>query len=170
MIGVVRRYLLLLALSLLLSGGTYARAVSPPAVPRFDEPISIDGSLTEPAWRGALQIEVPYLNQPYEGGIAPVETTMFIFEDGENLYVAFDANEPDPEAIRAYLRDRDNLFDDDYAGIMIDPFNDGRRAYGFAVNPLGIQLDVIRDEITRDWDFSWDAIWDSAQPVAVSGD
>ena len=162
-------------LPLFLSAGAIAKsdsgAIEPPVsqLPKFDEAISIDGSLAESAWRGALQLTVPHQNQPYEGEKAPVETTMYLFEDGENLYVAFDSKEPNPEEIRAYLRDRDNLFDDDYAGIMIDPFNDGRRAYGFAVNPLGIQLDVVRDEITREWDFSWDAIWDSAGQLNGAG-
>jgi hypothetical protein len=170
MIRQVRRTVTFFAFLLLLPGGVVqARTEASPGVPRFDEPVIIDGSLAEPAWQGALRISVPYLNQPYEGGTAPVETTMFIFEDGENLYVAFEAMEPNPETIRAYLRDRDDLFDDDYAGIMIDPFNDGRRAYGFAVNPLGIQLDVVRDEITREYDFSWDAIWDSAGQLTGDG-
>ena len=155
------------ALALLVSGLAQANlesAVVSPSndVPRFEAPVSVDGSLSEPAWQGALRMRVPYQNQPYEGEKAPVETTIYIFEDGENLYVGIEAREPNPEKIRAYLRDRDGFFDDDYVGIMIDPFNDGRRAYGFGVNPLGIQMDLVRDEITRDWDFSWDAIWDSA--------
>ena len=57
--------------------------------------------------------------------------------------VAYDA---EPGAIRATRADRDNIDSDDHVIIYLDTFNDRRRAFFFAVNPLGIQQDGVRSE------------------------
>ena len=41
------------------------------------------------------------------------------------------------------LADRDRIYNDDYIGIFLGTFNDGRQATVFAVNPLGVQGDGI---------------------------
>lgn len=46
----------------------------------------------------------------------------------------------------AHLADRDRIDDDDHVQILLDTFDDGRRAFVFGVNPLGIQADGIRVE------------------------
>jgi hypothetical protein len=63
--------------------------------------------------------------------------------------VAFDARDPDPSAIRAFLRDRDSAYNDDFVGVVIDSFNDERRAFEFFSNPLGAQMDLTNDDINR---------------------
>jgi len=45
--------------------------------------------------------------------------------------------------VRANIPKRDNIFDDDYVGILFDTFNDSRKAYEFDFNPLGVQADGI---------------------------
>ena len=56
----------------------------------------------------------------------------------------FRAEDPDPGEIRALLRDRDAAYRDDFLGIIVDTFDDQRRAYEFFVNPLGVQMDLIK--------------------------
>ena len=48
-----------------------------------------------------------------------------------------------PGTVRATLADRDKMFNDDYIGIFIGTFNDGRQATVFCANPLGVQGDGI---------------------------
>jgi hypothetical protein len=48
--------------------------------------------------------------------------------------------------VRATLADRDNIDADDKVEILLDTFNDRRRALLFAVNPLGAQQDGVRSE------------------------
>ena len=77
------------------------------SLPRLEGDISIDGIVDEDAWSSAAQIELGYETNPGENLPARVKTVAYLFEDGESLYVAFEAADPDPTAIRAYLRDRD---------------------------------------------------------------
>lgn len=72
----------------------------------------------------------------------------------------------------AHLADRDQVYRDDYVGIILDTFGDHRRAYQFFVNPLGVQRDSLRlvsGEGERE-DGTWDAIWSAASwtPSAAS--
>ena len=96
-------------------------------------------------------------------------TVAYLIENGENLYIAFDARDPDPSSIRAYLRDRDSAFHDDFVGIVLDTYNDQRRAFEFFVNPLGVQMDLTNDDVNGIEDESWDAIWDSAGRITDDG-
>ena len=156
------------------SCATAARA-SAVELPRTTGDIVVDGVLDESAWRDATVVELIYEIEPGENIPARVSTRAFLLEDGVNLYVGFAAGDPDPSAIRAYLRDRDSAWDDDYVGIMIDTYNDGHRAVEFYATPLGVQMDVTYDESSlQGGDFgkeddSWDAIWDSAGQVNTDG-
>jgi len=106
-------------------------------LPRTVGEIVVDGQLDEEAWQSAAQVELLYENNPGDNTPARVKTVAYLIEDGANLYVGFAASDPDPSAIRAYLRDRDKAFDDDFVGIVIDTYNDSRRAFEFFSNPLG---------------------------------
>ena len=85
-------------------------------LPRVDEPVRIDGNLDDDAWGHALQIDLDTENNPGENLPAKVKTVAYLMEDGLNLYIAFDARDPDPSKIRAYLRDRDSAYNDDFVG------------------------------------------------------
>jgi hypothetical protein len=143
-------------------------------LPRTVGDIHVDGVLDEGVWRDATQIELSYENDPGENTPARVETVAYLMEDGANLYIGFAASDPDPSKIRAYLRDRDTADNDDYVGIIIDTYNDGRRAFEFYVNPLGVQMDLANDDTANrrnafEIDYSWDAIWDSAGRINKDG-
>ena len=74
-------------------------------LPRTQDDINIDGLLDDLAWRDAAQIKIDKETRPGENIAAKVETVAYLIEDGEHLYIAFDAKDPNPAAIRAYLRD-----------------------------------------------------------------
>ena len=136
---------------------------------RTDNTFEIDGRLEEAAWQNATRIEIDKETRPAENVEAKVKTTAYLLEDGEYLYVAFDARDPDPAAIRAYLRDRDSAWDDDFVGIVIDSYGDERRAFEFFANALGVQMDLTNDDINQNEDSSWDAIWDSVGRINETG-
>lgn len=138
-------------------------------LPRTNGSITIDGLLDDPAWQDAAQIDIDKETRPGENIPARVKTVAYIVEDGEFLYVAFDAKDPDPSAIRAYLRDRDSAWDDDFVGIVVDSYGDERRAFEFFANALGVQMDLTNDDINQNEDESWDAIWDSAGRINKAG-
>ncbi len=138
-------------------------------LPRTGGSISIDGLLDEAAWQDAAKIDLDKETRPGENIAAKVKTVAYLVEDGEHLYVAFDAKDPDPTAIRAFLRDRDSAWNDDFVGIVLDSYGDERRAFEFFANPLGVQMDLTNDDINQNEDESWDAIWDSAGRINESG-
>ena len=156
--------LLALDLSSLHAADVPARLKISPA----GSPVRVDGVLDEEAWRRATAI--PLAHEWFPGdGPAPVETTALLTYDAENLYVAFRAADPEPARIRARFADRDTPTDDDTVGFLIDPFHDGRRAFQFRINPLGVQMDAVSSDIEGSEDFSWDAIWESAGQVTAEG-
>jgi hypothetical protein len=142
-------------------------------LPRTKSEFVIDGRLSEEAWRDAATVALEVETDPGENLDAPVATRAYLLEHGEILYVAFEADDPEPDRIRAYLRDRDSAWADDHVGIILDTYNDGRRAFEFYANPLGVQMDKTLDDTSGgnsfDFDDSWDAIWDSAGRITSSG-
>lgn len=139
-------------------------------LPRTDQEFVIDGVLSEAGWQDAVRIDLDIETDPGENLTASVATRAYLIEDGENLYVAFEADDPEPDRIRAYLRDRDSAWGDDHVGIILDTYNDERRAFEFYANPLGVQMDKTLDDTGgNNEDDSWDAIWDSAGRITSTG-
>ncbi len=107
-----------------------------------DPPMSVDGALEEPAWKRAARLTGFTQYQPIEGASASQRTEVLVFRTDDDLYFGVMAHDSEPEGVRATLAERDNIVaSDDYVRIILDTFHDQRRAYSFAVNPLGIQQD-----------------------------
>jgi hypothetical protein len=137
-----------------------------------DTPIVVDGRLDEASWRDATVIPLDFEYQPGDNIPAVVSTDAMITFDHKFLYVAFRAEDPEPDKIRAHLMDRDQIntfVQDDHVVLLIDTFNDERRGFQFRVNPLGVQADAIFSETEGYEDFSWDKIWDSAGGITDFG-
>jgi len=161
-----------LAASVLAAASSIAAQPAPP--PRIEairvaEPITIDGRLDEDVWKSHEPFELLYESRPAPNTPAPVRTFAWIAYDDRNFYFAFRADDPEPEKIRARFADRDTSFDDDSVGVILDPFHDGRRAFEFFVNPNGIQVDVLENDIVGGDDPTWDAIWNSAGRIDERG-
>jgi len=142
------------------------------AVTRAASGIKIDGVLDDEAWKTAAVVPLPYEWAPGDNVPPPVETECLVTYDTANLYVAFRALDPRPADIRAHLMDRDDtdtLIQDDHVGVMIDTFNDERRAFQFRINPLGVQADAIFSEQDGVEDFSWDMIWKAVGRITPDG-
>lgn len=135
----------------------------------IDTKIDVNGRLDEAPWQRPPTFVLAYETRPAENEPAPVRTEVWISYDPNNLYVAFRAHDPRPEEIRARLSDRDSAYQDDFVGVVLDTFNDQRRAFEFFVNPLGVQMDMTQNEMTGGEDDSWDAIWDSAGRITDTG-
>ncbi|MBH0057513.1 carbohydrate binding family 9 domain-containing protein [Pseudoalteromonas sp. SWXJZ94C] len=163
-------YLFFLSSTLLLSSFNTFADKQHFSLTRLDQSITVDGVMDEPHWINATHIPIVYQDEPNEKGTPPVKTDAYLYEDGSSLYVAFIAQDPDPSQMRASLRDRDTLWEDDAVILVIDTFNDERTGYEFHVNPLGAQGDI-RMTDTDGWssDTSWDAIWDSAGQITDQG-
>ena len=142
---------------------------TPYRVPRAAAEITVDGLLDESAWAQALKFDLDYEVRPGENVPPPVRTECLLLYGERHLYFAFRAYDPDPSKIRARFSDRDRAWNDDWVGVVLDTFNDQRRAYELFSNPLGVQIDAINDEVGGRYDDSWNAIWKSAGRITEGG-
>ncbi len=138
-------------------------------VERAAEPVKVDAMLDEAAWQRPATFELAYETRPGENVPPPVRTEGWITYDERNLYVAFKAYDVEPQKVRARITDRDRAFQDDFVGVVLDTFNEERRAFEFFVNPLGVQMDLTQNEITGNEDDSWDALWHSSGRITEEG-
>ena len=76
------------------------------------------------------------------------------------LYVVFLCQDSKPQTIRTHLARRENILNDDWVSVLIDPFQDHRRGVLFKLNPYGVQADALYTE-GNDPDYSYDQVWDS---------
>jgi len=164
----INKYFLPFLLTSMLAISAESKTIN--QLPNIEATVTADGVMDEAAWQNALVMNLAYENRPGEGLKTAIKTQMYLFENGEALHVAFKAYDPEPEKIRASLRDRDALWRDDNIGIIIDTFNDERSGYEFFVNPLGAQADMRMDD-SNGWneDASWDAIWASGGKITDFG-
>lgn len=131
--------------------------------------VVIDGVLDESVWSGAPTFELAYEIRPGDNTPARVRTEGWIAYDDRHVYFAFRCHDPEPGRIRARYTDRDNAFADDFVGVVLDTFDDNRRAFEFFVNPLGVQMDLVQDDVNQVEDETWDAIWESAGRITADG-
>src|SRR5581483_4372700 len=79
---------------------------------------------------------------PTDGAPADDSTEVLVWYSPTAIHFGIRAY-AEPGTVRATLADRDKMFNDDYVGIFIGTFNDGRQATVFSANPLGVQGDGI---------------------------
>ena len=128
--------------------------------------ISIDGRLDEVAWERAAILTGFSQYEPVEGTPASEQTTVRMIVTEDALYFAIRA-EDSSGGVRATLTQRDGYGrSDDYVRVILDTFNDQRRAYVFMVNPYGVQGDGLwveggsgrfGDPIDWNPDFLWES-------------
>jgi hypothetical protein len=157
-----------LCLNALASESSWQRKKIHHQLPRINATVDIDARLDEAIWQQALKISLDYETTPGENTPPPAQTQVYLFENGETLYIGFDARDPDPSKIRGYLTDRDNVWESDFVGIKFDTFGESRLAYQFFVNALGVQADATQEDFRGD-DTSWDTLWDSAGRITDTG-
>ncbi|HET6851470.1 MAG TPA: carbohydrate binding family 9 domain-containing protein [Pyrinomonadaceae bacterium] len=139
----------------------------PVTIPKFDKPPVIDGKLDEEVWQKAAVLKDFYQIQPGDNVPPSKPTEVLIGFDPKFLYIAFKVTD-EPDKVRATVAKRDNIFNDDYVGFMLDTFNDKRKAFEIFFNPLGIQGDGVITE-GRGEDFSVDLLMESKGIIHESG-
>lgn len=107
---------------------------------RIDTSIVVDGSLSEPVWNSASLLTGFSQYAPVDGRAATDSTEVLVWYSSTAIYFGIRAFAP-KGTVNATLADRDKIQADDHVQILLSTFNDGRQAFVFAVNPLGIQAD-----------------------------
>jgi hypothetical protein len=131
------------------SGRVTVRAV------RLTTPLQIDGHLDE-----AIYSTVPPMSEfvqvePAGGEPATEQTEAWVTFDSDHVYVALRCRDSHPERMVAneMRRDNNNMFQNEYVGILLDTFYDRRNALYFATTPIGGRAD---GQITNEKQYNGD--------------
>ena len=134
--------------------------------PRSGE-IAIDGRLGDPGWQDAAMASNFAEVNPGDQTEPPVATRAWITYDETHLYLGFDA-EDDPRRIRASLRDRDQIWQEDFIGLILDTYGNSAWAYEIFANPLGVQGDL-RMLADGGEDMSFDVVFQAEASITDRG-
>lgn len=131
-------------------------------VGNMPEGLRLDGRLEEPAWQTAPAIENLVMVEPRQGDPPASRTIVKVLAGPRALVFGVRCEEPDPAGIVSFTRERDADFEfEDHVVLLLDPFQDGRSGYVFAVNPGGARLDALVQPGGEDIDPSWDGEWEA---------
>jgi hypothetical protein len=114
-------------------------------VPRREASVTVDGALDEPVWGEAARLTGFSQYRPSDGRPAEDSTDVLVWYQPDAIVFGVRAFETHGggAVVRATLADRDQIDADDHVRILLDTYDDRRRALMFAVNPLGVQQDGV---------------------------
>lgn len=134
---------------------------------RLSEEIVMDGKLDESVY---LNPSVTKFTQkdPDEGKPATEKSEVWVSYDDENIYISGRFHDSNADSIDRALLRRDNVVESDWFWVYLDPYNDDRTGYFFAVNAAGSVVDGVLYNDGWD-DSSWDGIWENKTSVDKNG-
>jgi hypothetical protein len=152
------------------AAGQSALSGDPLRISRLTGPVTIDGDLSEEAWRRAERVDRWYETNPGDNTEPAVRSVGYLAYDDRFLYAAFDFDDPSPSSIRAPLSDRDNVSGNatDYAGLILDTRNDGHSGVLLLATPRGVQYDADTDDASGE-DSAPDYFWDASARITDRG-
>lgn len=108
---------------------------------------------------------------PRDGEPVSQPTDAYLGYDDENFYAVFVNFDAEPNLIRARMTPRERFQGDDKIDLFLDTFKDGRRAYVFTSNPLGVQMDGrwMESRTGGNFDSSFNALWHSEARITDQG-
>ncbi|MAM70824.1 MAG: hypothetical protein CMP91_06785 [Gammaproteobacteria bacterium] len=118
----------------------------------------LDGNLDDAVWENALFIDDLHQVNPVEYAQPSERTELYLLYDENALYVGARMY-IDPDVLTArVLRRNGNVIGDDNIIVNINPFNNQRTGYYFGVNPNGVPVDGIFQNVTQPYN-DWDSIF-----------
>src|SRR6185295_9182804 len=128
---------------------------------RLTSPLRIDGHLDEAVYTSVAPTSDFIQVEPNGGAPATEQTEVWVLFDSDHVYVSLRCRDSHPERMVAneMRRDHNNMFQNEYVGVLLDTFYDRRNALYFATTPLGGRAD---GQITNEKEYNGDLnpIWD----------
>jgi len=139
-------------------------------ISRASSHISVDGDISDEAWRSATRVDKWYEVNPGDNTEPKEHNVGWLTYDDHALYAAFEFEDPNPGAMRAPYADRDDIAggSNDYAGVILDTRNTGHTGVFFVVTPRNVQYDSVSDDSSGE-DASPDFFWESATKINERG-
>lgn len=121
-------------------------------VPRAKKPPVIDGVLDDEAWKAA---PVAVLHGSFDGRPVALRTEARLTYDDANLYVSFDAE--DPDIWGTLLKRDDPIYEQEVVEIFLDANADGRTYNELQVSPHNVIFDAYFPARRQGMDTGWDS-------------
>ncbi|MEP2446172.1 MAG: DUF5916 domain-containing protein [Balneola sp.] len=146
----------------------YAQNPTMEAVRISGQNIQLDGILNEAIWATAPVATGFTQRSPRDGGNPSQKTEARILYTDNEVYVGIMAYDTSPDSVIASLFRRDGNETSDWVYVSLDSYNDKRTAFTFAVNPRGVQKDILYFD-DRGEDVLWDAVWEAEAKMVEGG-
>jgi hypothetical protein len=125
--------------------------------------LRVDGVLDEPEWGTAQAGTDLVMVEPRQGDRAHGRGFVKVLAGPKGLVFGIRCEDPEPSGIVSFTKERDGDFEhEDHVVLVLDPFQDGRSGYVFAVNPGGARFDALVDPGGEHADKNWDGEWEAA--------
>ncbi|WNG25248.1 hypothetical protein F0U62_15350 [Cystobacter fuscus] len=129
-------------------------------VHRAARPPVLDGELDDEAWKAATPV---VLRGSFDGRAVSPRTEARLTYDDQNLYVAFDVEDPD---VWGTFREQDEpLYTQEVVEVFLDANADGRTYNELQVSPHNVHFDAYFPARRQGMDLSWDSGMTSAVKV-----
>jgi len=151
----------------------WAKASAPACGQESDQPrlpvgvlpadLRLDGKLDEASWAAAPGIDDLIMVEPRQGDHPTGRTTVKVLAGPKTLVFGLRCEDPAATGIVSFTKERDGDFEsEDHVVLVLDPFQDGRSGYVFAVNAGGARFDALIDPggegVNSNWDGEWEAV------------
>lgn len=130
--------------------------------------VKLDGFLDEAIWATAPIATGFTQRAPKDGGKPSQKTESRILYTDSEIFVGIMAYDTSPDSVIASLFRRDGSETSDWVYVSLDSYNDKRTAFTFAVNPRGVQKDILYFD-DRGEDVLWDAVWEAEAQMVEGG-
>lgn len=129
-------------------------------IQKVDSEPKIDGFLEQAFWGNITPLKGFVQYDPHNGKPPSEETIVYLAFDEDNLYVAFNCLDSEPEKIKGDLTPRETYGqkENDCVVVILDTFFDKRNRYDLFVNSRGVQRDS-----------PGDYLWESAANINQDG-
>jgi hypothetical protein len=129
----------------------------------------INGKVDDAVWQNAAVISDLVQKEPKTGEPVSEKTEFRFLYDHNNIYIGIKCRDQ-PGGITAKELARDvSLGEDDRVQVIFDTFLDGRNGYWFQIGPRGSIGDALVGENGKDFNKSWDGIWDGKARITEEG-
>ncbi|WP_224367341.1 carbohydrate-binding family 9-like protein [Hyalangium versicolor] len=119
---------------------------------RAKKPPVIDGSLDDEAWKEATSV---VLHGSFDGRPVALRTEARLAYDDTNLYVSFDA--ADPDIWGTLLKRDDPIYNEEVVEVFLDANADGRTYNELQVSPHNVIFDAYFPARRQGMDTGWDS-------------
>ena len=129
-----------------------------------DQPITLDGMLTEPQWSRAVPATDFWQYFPTDSVLSTNNTEIKMLFDKKYLYIGIAVEAIGNDFIVPSLKRDFRARGNDNITLIFDTYNDGNNAFVFGTNSEGVQREALLSgggAQTSDFNDSWDVKWEN---------